>query len=112
MSVSGKATIVKVDNGKHTMQIKMKNGDKITLTYDSSTNIASGYTPQKGDSVKVVYGSTSKTLKDLQLVDRPSDSKKAKSGDNAKAEDGGGDSADSGDAGDAGGAEADAAEEE
>ena len=73
LSVSGQGTIVKGDEENKTVEIEMKDGTKITLTYNADTNIASGYVPAKGDVVKVVYGSSSKTLKKIQLVHRAED---------------------------------------
>ena len=73
MVVSGKGTIVKGSESKQSVQIEI-NGKKVTLKFDGSTNISSGYVPQKGDVVKVEYGSDSMVLKDIQLVSREAES--------------------------------------
>ena len=70
MGVSGQGTIIKGNEDKKTVEIELKNGKKITLTFDENTKISSGYIPQKGDVVKVEYGSSSMLLKDIQLVSR------------------------------------------
>jgi len=71
MGVCGQGTIVKGDEKKKTVEIELKDGKKITLEYDKDTKIAAGYIPEKGDVVKIEYGSTSKKLKSIQLVSRP-----------------------------------------
>ena len=73
VNVSGKGTIVKIDEDAKTMQIELKDGTKATLSYDGDTKISSGYTPEKGDEVKVVYGSDSSMLKDVQLINKTAD---------------------------------------
>ena len=78
VKVSGKGTIIKGDEKKHTVEIEMNDGTKVTLTIDKDTSVASGYIPEKGDVVKVVYGSESLTLKKIQLVNRADDTKAAK----------------------------------
>ena len=70
MVVSGKGTIVKDDEGNKVLEVEMKNGKKLKFKYDNDTKISSGYTPQKGDVIKIEYGSDSLILKDIQLVSR------------------------------------------
>ena len=70
MVVSGKGTIVKDDTGNKVLEVEMKNGKKLKFKYDNDTKISSGYTPQKGDVIKIEYGSDSLILKDIQLVSR------------------------------------------
>ena len=77
MGVSGQGTIIEGNETKKTIEIKLKSGKKITLKYDDDTKISSGYIPEKGDIVKVEYGSTSLMLKDIQLVKRAEPEAKA-----------------------------------
>ena len=70
MGVCGQGTIVAGDEEKKTIDIELKDGTKITLTYNDETKIASGYIMEKGDVVKIKYTNTSKILKDIQLVKR------------------------------------------
>lgn len=73
MGVCGQGTIVAGDEEKKTIDIELKDGTKITLTYNDETKIASGYIMEKGDVVKIKYTNTSKVLKDIQLVKRADD---------------------------------------
>ena len=70
MGVCGQGTIVAGDEEKKTIDIELKDGTKITLTYNDETKIASGYIMEKGDVVKIKYTNASKILKDIQLVKR------------------------------------------
>ena len=87
IGVSGKGTIIKGNESKKTVIIEMKNGEKIILKFDDNTDIASGYTPQKGDVVKIEYGSSSMMLKNIQLVSRADDGKADGKADDDKADD-------------------------
>ena len=70
MGVIGQGTIIEGNEKDKTVKIALKDGNTIELTYNDDTKIASGYIPQKGDVVRIEYGSTSLTLKELQLVSR------------------------------------------
>ena len=83
VKVSGKGTIIQGNESGQTVKIQMQDGTQVTLSFDGDTSISSGYIPQKGDIVKVVYGSESMTLKKIQLVHRAED---ATAKDEAKAE--------------------------
>ena len=80
VSVSGQGTIVSDGEFEHAIAVEV-NGTELNLQIDDDTEIASGYIPEKGDVVKVVYGSTSMTLKKIQLISKAQDSEGADSND-------------------------------
>ena len=75
--VKAKGTITDVADKKLTVDV---NGDKVTVSIDGDTKIASGYTPEKGDTVEIQYGKSELKLKEIKLLDRPAPEASAEGG--------------------------------
>ena len=71
MKIDVQGTIVEGNEAKQTCTIQTDDGEMITLNITKDTKIASGYFPQKGDTVKITYTKTAMLLRDIQLLDRP-----------------------------------------
>ncbi len=56
---------------KQSCELLFKDGEKINLKITENTNISSGYFPQAGDIVKVIFDRTDAELRDIQLLQRP-----------------------------------------
>ena len=66
--VRGKGVITSYNGSSVTVEIK---GESVSLSIDGDSNIASGYSPEVGDTVEVQYGNSEMTLKSMKLLDRP-----------------------------------------
>ena len=71
MKIDALGTIAEGDEEKQTCTIQTDDGEMITLNITKDTKIASGYFPQKGDTVKITYTKTAMLLRDIQLLSRP-----------------------------------------
>ena len=71
VKIDVQGTIVEGNEAKQTCTIQTDDGEMITLNITKDTKIASGYFPQKGDTVKITYTKTAMLLRDIQLLDRP-----------------------------------------
>ena len=71
VKIDAQGTIVEGNEAKQTCTIQTDDGEMITLNITKDTKIASGYFPQKGDTVKITYTKTAMLLRDIQLISRP-----------------------------------------
>jgi hypothetical protein len=66
-------TIVSFDKDKQSFKMKAGDKDAQDFKIDENTSVASGYIPQDGDIVSIVYSKDDMTLKEIKLVERPVD---------------------------------------
>ncbi len=70
VAVDATGTIISSDVEKRTCKMDI-GGETVELTFDDETQCASGYFPQEGDQVKVLYIKDGNLIKNIQLVGRP-----------------------------------------
>lgn len=58
------------NESKGTFTVKV-DGKSVELKIDGDSEIAAGYFPEKGDTVKVTYVKNKMLLKSIQLISRP-----------------------------------------
>ena len=66
--VKGKGEVTKASGSSITVNV---GGDSLSFNISGDTDIASGYAPEKGDTVEVQYGKSDMSLKSIKLLDRP-----------------------------------------
>ena len=70
-TITAKGEIISVS--KKAVRIQDIHDNEIKLKITKKTKIASGYVPEKGDEVQVVYDKDKMTLLKIQLIERPVD---------------------------------------
>lgn len=68
-----KITIVSYDKDKKIYKLKAGDKDAQDFKVNDETSIASGYIPQAGDVISIVYSKDDMTLKEMKLVERPAE---------------------------------------
>ena len=71
VKVDAEGSIVEGNEEEGTCTIQTADGEQVVLNLTKDTKIASGYFPQKGDTVRVVYTKKAMLLREIQLVSRP-----------------------------------------
>ena len=67
--VTAKGVIIDGDESKMTVVIDI-NGEKVELKGDADTKIASGYFPDKGDTIEVKYTKSDLVIKEIKLLEK------------------------------------------
>ncbi|MBE6039896.1 MAG: hypothetical protein E7219_02925 [Clostridiales bacterium] len=71
VSVKATAELVSSEPEKKISTFRLENGETVDLNYSKDTARASGYFPQPGDKVDIIYTKEGMLLNSIQLIERP-----------------------------------------